>query len=104
MIIIVFECGSFIFPLIDDDEYFVDEYGCCHDNNCSLRDVPWFTKKYNKYDFLLKHGQKICRECLLLEENKLWRLHYINLELREQTLRYNGATEDYIEKEMQKYY
>lgn len=86
-----------------DDKYFVDKYGNIHGDNCPYKSIPWFSKKYSKYDILIKKDQEICRECLLYEEDKLWELHYINLELRKKYLRINGATEDYIEKKMQEY-
>ena len=92
-----------ILPVMSDDKYFVDKYGNIHGDNCPYKSIPWFSKKYSKYDILIKKDQEICRECLLYEEDKLWELHYINLELRKKYLRINGATEDYIEKEMQEY-
>lgn len=92
-----------ILPVMGDDKYFVDKYGNIHGDNCPYKSIPWFSKKYSKYDILIKKDQEICRECLLYEEDKLWELHYINLELRKKYLRINGATEDYIEKKMQEY-
>lgn len=88
---------------MDDDEYFIDEYGNIHGDNCPYMSTPWFTQKYNKYNILIKREQEICRECLLYEEEKLWKLHYINLDFLEKHLRTHGATEDYIENRMQEY-
>lgn len=88
---------------MDDDEYFIDEYGNIHGDNCPYMSTPWFTQKYNKYNILIKREQEICRECLLYEEKKLWKLHYINLDFLEKHLRTHGATEDYIENRMQEY-
>lgn len=97
-IIVVNECGQTIFPIMDDDEYFVDEYNCIHGNNCPYQSVPWFSQKHSKYDILIKKEHEICKECLSFEEDKLMELHYINLDLREKSLRINGASEEYIEK------
>ena len=85
------------------DKYFIDEYGYIHGKNCPYRKVPWFTKKHSKYDILIEKEQEICRECLFLEEDKLWELHSINLELKQSSLRYNGASEDYIQKKIKLY-
>ena len=90
-----------IFPICCDGEYFVDKYGNIHGNSCPYQGTPWFTKKYDKYDILIKENQEICRECLLYEEEKLWELHYINLELQEKNLTRAGASKEYIEKIMQ---
>ncbi len=92
-----------IFPFMDDDEYFVDEQENIHGCNCPYRSTPWFTRKHSKYDILIEKDQEICRECLLYEEDKLWELHYINLELKEKSLKINGASEDYIKNKMQEY-
>ena len=81
-IIILFEWGSTIFPFMNDNEYFVDKYGNIHGYNCPYKGVPWFTRKHSKYDILIEKNQQICRECLLHEEDKIWDLHYTNLELR----------------------
>ena len=92
-----------IFPFMDDDEYFVDMHENIHGGNCPYRSTPWFTRKHSKYDILIEKDQEICRECLLYEEDKLWELHYINLELKEKLLKINGASKDYIKNKMQKY-
>lgn len=92
-----------ILPICCDDEFFIDEYGGIHGDNCPYQEVPWFTRKYSKYNILIKKDQEICKECLLFEEDKLWELHCINLYLREKILRANGAPIEYIERKMQGY-
>lgn len=92
-----------ILPIMDDDEYFVDKNGIIHGDNCPYKSVPWFTQKYSKYNILIKQDQEICKECLLPEEDKLWDLHYINLELKNLSLRRNGAPEDYIKQKLKLY-
>lgn len=69
-----------VFPFMSDDEYFIDKYGNIHGNNCPYKGVPWFTRKFSKYDLILLKDQEICRECLLPEEDKLNTLHEINME------------------------
>ena len=102
-IIIVFSNLSTILPIMDNDEYFIDENNIIHGSDCPYKNVPWFTTKHSKYNLLLRKDQEICRDCLLFEEEKLWELHYINIDLRIKELRANGATENYIEKKMQEY-
>lgn len=92
-----------IFPVCSEAEYFIDEYGNIHSDNCPYKSPPWFTRKYNKYDILIGRDQEICEECLYYEKDKLWALHYINIDLNEKLLRINGATEEYIEKRRQEY-
>lgn len=88
---------------MDDDEYFIDEYGNIHGDNCPYKSIPWFTKKYSKYDILIKEDQEICSECLLFEEDKLYMLHRVNLKDEILRLKRGGATEDYIKNRMQEY-
>lgn len=78
LILIFIKSFHTIFPFMDDDEYFVDEYGCIHGNGCPYNSAPWFTIKHSKYNFLMEEGQEICRECLLLEEDKLMNIDEIN--------------------------
>lgn len=92
-----------ILPVMDDDEYFIDNNGYIHENDCPLRKNPWFTKKYSKYDILIKEDQEICSECLLFEKEKLYLLHRVNLKDEILRLRRAGATEEYISNKMKDY-
>jgi len=92
-----------VFPIMGEDEYFVDEYGCIHDKHCPYKDVPWFTVKHRKYDFIRMKGQDICKECLLLEEEKLNTLHEINIEREVLRLKRAGASDDYINNKLEQY-
>ena len=92
-----------IFPFMDDDEYFIDKYGCIHGKNCPRKSVPWFTIKHSKYDFLIEEEQEICSDCLYLEEEKLMMLHKINLKEEILRLKRIGVQEDYIKSELRKY-
>ena len=94
----------FVLPIMEDDEYFVDENCIIHSDNCPYKGVPWFAQKFSKYEILIKKGEEICNECLLQEEDKLWDLHYINLELLEKFYRRNGANEKYIEQKLNQFY
>lgn len=93
-----------IFPIMDYDEYFVDKYGTIHNKDCSYKSVPWFTKKESKYDFIKKKGQKYCQECISsFDEEKMEDLHQLNVEHRILYLRSRGATQEYIDKELERY-
>lgn len=102
-ILILYSNASTILPIMDDDEYFVDDCGIIHGSNCPYKNIPWFTTKHSKYEILIKADQDICKECLLLEEEKLWNLHSVNIELLENRLIRNGASDDYIDCEIEKY-
>ena len=103
-IVVAIVCSSpTILPVMDDDEYFVDENGVIHGESCPYRDVPWFTKKHSKYDILIMEDQEICRECLFLEDDKLMMLHDINIEKEISRLKRAGASEEYISDKMKKY-
>ena len=95
--------GSAIFPIMNDYEYFVDEYDVIHDDNCPLREVPWFTFKHNKYDIIIGSDQTLCDECLLYDKEKLLMLHRLNL--IDLSLRYHSSdyTQEYIEQQLKKY-
>lgn len=103
LLCILFSNMHTILPIIDDDEYFVDEYGNIHGESCPYKSVPWFTTKHSKYNILIIKGQKICRECLLLEEDKLLILHDVNVENEINRLRRAGASEEYINNKIDIY-
>lgn len=96
--------ASYIFPFMGDDKYFIDKYGNIHGSKCPYKEVPWFTTKHNKYDFIMKSGQEICTECLLYEEDKLMELHCINIEEEILRLKRSGAPDEYIENRIKQYY
>lgn len=100
--IVVFSLPTML-PIMDDDEYFIDNNGYIHENDCPLRKNPWFTRKYSKYDILIEEDQEICGECLSFEKDKLFMLHRINLKEEILRLKRAGATEEYISDKMMKY-
>lgn len=109
-VLVLFGIGEFatnfrtIFPIMDYDEYFVDKYGTIHNKNCPYKSVPWFTKKEPKYDIMRKKGQRYCNECVsAFDEGKMEDLHLFNVENRMSYLRSRGATQEYIDKELNKY-
>lgn len=104
IVAIIISNASFIFPFMGDDMYFVDKYSNIHGNKCPYKEVPWFTKKHNKYNIIIKSDQEICRECLLYEEDKLMELHYINIEEEIKRLKRSGAPDEYIENRLKQYY
>lgn len=85
------------------DEYFVDKYGTIHGKDCPYKGKPWFSRKFNKYDILIKSDQTICRECLLFEEDKLLQLNEINIQEEIKRLRRQGASEEYINNRISQY-
>lgn len=93
-----------IFPVMDDDEFFVDKYGTIHGKYCPYKDVPWFTQKHSKYDILMKNDQDICNECLLHEKSKLYTLHAFNFKEKILQLKREGAPEEYISNTMEEYW
>lgn len=85
------------------DEFFVDEYGTIHGKNCPYKEKPLFSRKYKKYDILIKSDQTICKECLLFEEDKLLLLNEINIQEEIKRLRREGASEEFINKKISSY-
>ena len=47
LLCILFSNMHTILPIIDDDEYFVDEFGNIHGESCPYKSVPWFTPKHS---------------------------------------------------------
>lgn len=93
-----------IFPVMEYDEYFVDENGVIHNKSCQYRSVPWFTTKPNKYDFIKMKGQEFCDECFSrLEISKMNMLHEYNIQERINHLKGSGAPEEYIDNELERY-
>jgi hypothetical protein len=87
-----------ILPNVGDCEYWVDKYGVIHDEYCEYKKKPWFTQRYNKYEFLLETNQDLCNECTYDEIDILKKLHYYNLDRRLFYLQLSGADKDYQEK------
>ena len=85
------------------DEYFVDEYGTIHGKNSPYKGKSFLSRKYKKYDILIKSDQTICKECLLFEEDKLLLLHEINIQEEIKRLRREGASEEFINKKISMY-
>lgn len=92
-----------IFPVMDDDEYFVDENDVIHNGQCPYRSVPMFTKKRSKYDFVKNGDWTFCNECFSDEEiGTLMMLHDRNLKLYIERLEKLGASDGYIFNKLNK--
>ena len=111
-LIIILICSiRTIVPFVASDEYYketvkVDKnisYTIIHSDNCPGGGSAWFSRKYNKYDILLKCDEEICSECLGWEEEKLMILHKLNLKEEVLRLRRAGASDDYINNELKQY-
>lgn len=93
-----------IFPIMGYDEFFVDENEIIHNKSCPYKDIPWFTKKQGKYDFMKEPQQEFCRECFLDEEiDKLLMIHDYNIKNEELRLKRAGANEEYIKAKLGEY-
>ena len=96
--------GHFIFPIMDKDEYFIDNNNFIHNDNCHCRSVPWFTEKHKKYDFLKEHNYYFCSVCFTADEkDKMYVIHKMNIIEMIYSLIRAGAPDDYIEKKLKKY-
>lgn len=104
VVIAVMSYARVIFPIMGDAEYFVDKNNIIHNKNCPYKNVPWFTAKHNKYNFIKETEQEFCDECFLDEEvYKLKVLSEINLADEALRLERAGASKDYIETKLGKY-
>lgn len=93
-----------IFPVMDEDEFFVDKYWCMHNKNCPYKSVLWFKIKKSKYDFMKNKDWKFCSECFSDDEiEKMMILHHYNVRNYIEYLQINGATDEYIEGELMQY-
>lgn len=103
-LIFIIENSRSILPTMRWDEYFVDKYNDIHNNSCPYKDVPWFTIKHRKYDFLKKKEWEFCSVCFSKDEiKKLMVLHKININNEILRLERAGASEDYIEDKLMQY-
>lgn len=102
--LIVVSNAHTIFPIMGDDDFFVDKNNVIHNKRCPYRDVPWFTIKPSKYDFMKKVEWEFCRECFSkFEIEKLMMIHEYNLDMEEARLINAGADDEYINDKMQVY-
>ena len=91
--------ASDIFPIMSENEYFVDKDNFVHNKNCPINSVPWFQTKWQKYDFLAERSWTFCSYCIdTKEQAKLICLHNCNLNIRIGYLRAAGAPNEYIYK------
>lgn len=96
-IITVMSYARAIFPIMQYDEYFIDKNGIIHNKSCPYKSIPWFSKKFSKYDFMKENQQEFCNECFIDEEiEKLMILSEINLDNEALRLKQAGASDDYI--------
>lgn len=93
-----------IFPVMSDDEFFVDKNNVIHNKKCTYKDIPWFTVKPSKYDFVKKDDWVFCKECFSeIEIKKLMMIHDYNLKSEEVRLKSIGADDEYIKSKMEQY-
>lgn len=93
-----------IFPTMGDDDFFVDKNEVIHNKRCPYKNVPWFTNKPSKYDFIKKIEWKFCKECFSeIEIEKLMMIHEYNLDIEEVRLIKAGADDEYINNKMKQY-
>lgn len=101
-VVIVCSYVHTIFPVMDDDEYFVDENNVIHNTPCPYKGVPWFTKKQSKYEFIKNGDWEFCNECFSEDEiSKLMMLHECNIELYIDNLLHKGASTEYIDSKLE---
>lgn len=102
--VIIMSNASTIFPIMGDDDFFVDNNEVIHNKRCPYRDVPWFTSKPCKYGFMKKVEWEFCRECFSETEiEKLMMIHEYNLDMEEARLMNAGANDEYIKNKMKQY-
>lgn len=86
-----------IFPVMPDDNYFVDKNNQIHNNSCPCRSVPWFTVKRSKYKFMKHKDWDFCSECFTSEEiDKLYVISDCNIDIFVIRLENLGYKDDYI--------
>lgn len=87
-----------------NDEFFVDKNEIIHNKRCQYENVPWFTEKPSKYDFMKKVEWEFCKECFSkIEIEKLMMIHEYNLDMEEVRLMNAGADDEYINNKMKQY-
>lgn len=90
-----------IFPVMEDDQYFIDDYNQIHNNKCPYKSVPWFTEKRNKYDFIKHKNWRFCKECFSDEEiDKLYVISDYNIDIFVTRLQNMGCKDDYINEKI----
>lgn len=94
-------CSHTIFPIMDDDEYFVDKNDVIHNGGCPYNGVPFFTTKRSKYEFIKEGDWTFCNECFSKDEiSKLMILHDCNVEMFIDRLQKAGASTEYIDNRL----
>lgn len=91
-----------IFPVMDDDEFFVDKNDVIHNGGCPYKGVPFFTTKRSKYEFIKERDWVFCNECFSKAEiSKLMMLHDCNVEVFIDRLQKAGASTEYIDNRLE---
>ena len=88
-----------IFPVIDDDEYFVDKYDIVHNGRCPDVAVPWFQTKAPKFYFIKNKNWIFCDKCFsAVEQQQMYAMHTYNLKIIVQELRKKGSSNEEIQR------
>ncbi len=91
-----------IFPVMDDDEFFVDKNDVIHNNRCPYKEVPFFTTKRSKYEFIKERDWGFCNECFSKDEvSKLMMMHECNVKMYIDRLQRAGASTEYIDNKLE---
>lgn len=102
--VILYELGGTIFPIMSNSECFQDDLGCLHNKNCPYKSTPWFIKKQKKINILLKKGTTFCRECFSKPDiSKCVYCHKINLDKLIYNYDHSNYSNAYIRKRIEMY-
>ena len=103
-LMVIINNAKTILPIMNDDEFFVDENNIIHNTSCPYKHVPWFTKKQSKYKFLKYPEWEFCDDCFRDSEiEKLEIINSYNKDILIEFLKVNGASNKEIEDKLQRY-
>lgn len=103
LIIVVVLFSKFIFPTMDDDEYFVRSY-TIHNNHCDFAKIPWFTVKHKKYDFIKEKGIDFCSTCFdETDSKKMKNISKMNIEDLMWRYKSHGYSKAYLMNKYKQY-
>jgi len=98
--------SSFIFPVMDDDEYFIEHkkskedisWDVIHNNCCPRCEVPWFTRKHSKYRVIIEKSWSFCTECFSKDDVEIMIfISDINLESLTRKYEHSKYTQRYTD-------
>ena len=102
-VIVVVMFSKFIFPTMDDDEYFVKNY-TIHNNHCEFVKVPWFKVKYKKYDFIKEKDINFCSTCFdETDSKKMKNISKMNIEDLMWRYKSHGYSKAYVMNKYKQY-